>query len=74
MVSYQDVHDYVIWPATGALMRRLDDGKSGANGKPGNMYENLGDTDAERAANLAKIKAWLGEGTWNLNRWKQVRG
>ncbi len=69
MVSYPDVMSYVIWPATGALMRRLDDGKSGANGKPGNMYENLGDTDAERAANLAKIKAWLGEGAWNLNRW-----
>jgi len=29
----------------------------------------LGETDAERAANLKVIKAWVGEGAWNLNRW-----
>ncbi len=58
---------YVVWPATGAMMRRLD------NVKPGNTYEYLGDNEAERAANLTIIKEWLGEGAWNLNRWK-VRG
>jgi hypothetical protein len=52
------------------MQRRLDDGKSpAAGGKPGNMYKHLGENDAERAANLAKIKAWLGDGAWNLNRW-----
>jgi hypothetical protein len=51
------------------MMRRLDDGKSPiAGGKPGNMYRYLGDSDADRAKNLATIKAWLGEGNWNLNR------
>ena len=52
-------------------MRRLDDGSSPlAGGKPGNMYKHLGETDAERAKNLATLKAWVGEGGWNLNRWK----
>lgn len=44
-----------------------------AGGKPGNMYAFLGADDAERAKNLQTIKAWLGEGAWNLNRW-QKRG
>lgn len=35
------------------------------------MYEYLGADDPERAKNLATIKAWLGEGAWNLNRWKE---
>lgn len=35
----------------GALMRRLDDGTNTKDGKPGNMYANLGSTDAERAQN-----------------------
>ena len=26
--------------------------------------------DAERAKNLATIKAWMGEGAWNLSRWE----
>jgi hypothetical protein len=69
IVSYADFMSYVMWPATGAVMRRLDDGKSNADGKAGNMYEHLGETDAERAENLAKIKTWLGEGAWNQNRW-----
>jgi hypothetical protein len=67
MDSYPHFMSYVVWPATGAIMRRLD------NVKPGNMYEYLGDNEAERAANLTIIKEWLGEGAWNLNRWK-VRG
>jgi hypothetical protein len=72
MDAYPHFMSYVVWPATGAMMRRLDDGKA-AGGKPGNMYMFLGGTDAERAANLKTIKDWLGEGAWNLNRWK-VRG
>ncbi len=70
MDTYPHFMTYVVWPATGAMQRRLDDGKSpAAGGKPGNMYKHLGETDAERTANLAKIKAWLGDGAWNLNRW-----
>jgi hypothetical protein len=64
MDTYPHFMSYVVWPATGAMMRRLDDAK------PGNMYEYLGDSDAERAENLTVIKEWLGEGSWNLNRWK----
>jgi hypothetical protein len=59
---------YVIWPGTGAVMRRLDDGKA-AGGKPGNMYQHLGTSDDERAKNLKMVKDWLGAGAWNLNRW-----
>ncbi len=63
--------NHVVWPATGAIMRRLDDGKGASGGKPGNMYEYLGANDAERARNLQTIKAWLGDGAWNLNRWEK---
>lgn len=74
MDTYGHFMGFVVWPATGALMRRLDDGKGSApEGKPGNMYRQLGETDAERAKNLQLIKAWLGEGAWNLNRW-EARG
>ncbi len=72
MDSYPDFMRHVVWPATGSVMRRLDDGKN-AGGKPGNMYEFLGATDAERAKNLATLKSWLGEGAWNLNRF-ETRG
>jgi hypothetical protein len=68
MDTYPHFRSYVVWPATGAMMRRLDDGKA-AGGKPGNMYQYLGGTDEERAKNLQTIKVWLGEGAWNLNRW-----
>lgn len=54
----------------GALMRRLDDGKNTKDGKPGNMYERLGSTDAERAANLAIFKKWIGN--WTLKRRKDL--
>jgi hypothetical protein len=67
--TYAHFMNYVVWPATGAAMRRLDDGKGPSGGKPGNMYAYLGADDEERAGNLRKIKAWLGEGAWNLNRW-----
>lgn len=69
MDSYGSFMNYVTWPATGAVQRRLDDGKA-AGGKPGNMYKYLGGNDAERAKNLQTLKAWLGEGAWNLNRFK----
>ena len=72
MDSYERFIGFIAWPDTGSLMRRLDDGSSpNAGGKPGNMYQNLGSTDAERAANLKIVKAWVGEGAWNLNRWEK---
>lgn len=74
MDSYERFIAFIAWPDTGALMRRLDDGKSPyAGGKAGNMHMYLGATEAERATNLALVKAWIGEGAWNLNRW-EARG
>lgn len=67
--TYADLLQLVGWPDTGAFMRRLDDGSNTADKKPGNMYKSLGENDAERAKNLALIKAWVGEEAWNLNRW-----
>ena len=73
MEKYEYFMRHVVWPATGSMMRRLDDGKN-AGGKPGNMHAFLGSTDAERAKNLQTIKDWLGgEGAWFLNRW-ETRG
>jgi hypothetical protein len=69
--TYEHLLALIAYPDTGALMRRLDDGSSNPDKKPGNMYKFLGETDAERAANLKTIKAWLGEGAWNLNRWSK---
>ena len=69
MNSYDDLMALIGWPDTGAMMRRLDDGKSVKDGKPGNMYRYLGADDGERQKNLAIMKAWVGEGAWNLNRW-----
>jgi hypothetical protein len=67
--NYEHLVILVAYPSTGAIMRRMDDGTSQyADGKPGNMYKHLGETDAERKANLAILKAWVGEGGWNLNR------
>lgn len=68
--TYEHAITLVGWPGTGAMMRRLDDGKGTADGKPGNMYKYLGETDEERAAALKVFKAWVGEGAWKLNRWK----
>ena len=69
--TYENLLILIAYPDSGAFMRRLDDGSSPyAGGKPGNMYKHLGETDAERAKNLAILKAWVGEGGWNLNRWK----
>ena len=69
--TYEHLVVLVAYPGTGAFMRRLDDGTSlYSGGKPGNMYKHLGETDTERNTNLAIIKAWVGEGGWNLNRMK----
>lgn len=69
--THADMMQLIGWPDTGAIMRRLDDGKSEhAGGKPGNMYQYLGGSEAERQKNLAIFKAWVGPGAWNLNRFK----
>lgn len=72
--TYETLLQLIAYPDTGAIMRRLDDGSSPlAGSKPGNMYKNLCEkgADAECAANLKIIKAWVGEGAWNLNRWEK---
>jgi hypothetical protein len=70
MDTYPDFMRHVVWPATGSVMRRLDDGKAAPDGKPGNMFQYLGGTEPERTKNLQTIKTWLGDGAWNLNRWE----
>ena len=72
MDIYADLISFIGWPDTGAVMRRLDDGKS-TGGKPGNMYQFLGTTDEERQQNLKTFKAWVGPDGWILKRW-QARG
>ena len=67
--NYADLLQLIAYTDTGAFMRRLDDGANTADKKPGNMYKYLGETDAERAKNLQLLKAWVGDGAWNLNRW-----
>ena len=69
MDSYPLLVTHIAYPETGAIQRRLDDGKASPGSKPGNMYRYLGGNDQERQKNLALFKAWLGEGGWNLNRW-----
>ncbi len=69
--TYADLVMLIGWPDTGAIMRRLDDGKSAlAGGKPGNMYQYLGGSEEERQANLRTFKAWVGPESWILNRFK----
>lgn len=68
--SYANLMVMVNGSDTGALMRRLDDGKNTANGKPGNMYGYLGGTDKEKAKNLETIKKWIGG--WTLKRKKDI--
>lgn len=70
MASYAHLVFFTAWPDTGALMRRLDDGKGSPEGKAGNMYQYLGGTEEERQKNLALFKDWVGN--WNLKRWKDV--
>ncbi len=66
MDTYENLMIFVNGPDTGALMRRLDDGTHTKKGKPGNMYEMLGEDPAERAANLTIFKRWVGG--WTLKR------
>lgn len=70
MDSYSHLLSFVGWPATGALMRRLDDGTGSKDNKPGNMYQHLGVTEVERQQNLAVFKAWIG--SWNLKRLSEI--
>lgn len=70
MDTYADLIFFIGWPDTGAIMRRLDDGKSTKDGEAGNMYKYLGDNDQQRQKNLSVFKAWVGEDAWMLKRWK----
>lgn len=68
--SYANLMVVVKGSDAGALMRRLDDGTNTKDGKPGNMYQYLGKTDAERKANLETFKKWVGN--WTLKRKKEL--
>jgi hypothetical protein len=68
MDTYADLLFFIAWPDTGAVMRRLDDGKHTKDGKPGNMYVHLGTTEDERQRNLGLFKEWIGEGAWILKK------
>ena len=70
MDSYLHLIGFIGWPDTGAVMRRLDDGKSTKDAKPGNMYQYLGSTGEERQQNLKLFKEWIGN--WTLKRWKDI--
>jgi len=70
MDGYSLLISHIGWPETGALMRRLDDGINTKDKKPGNMYQHLGATEAERKANLAIFKEWVGN--WTLKRWNEI--
>ncbi len=72
MDSYPHLVQFVGWPDTGAIMRRLDDGKNTKSGKPGNMYSQLGDSEEERQKNLELFKAWIGEGGWVLKKFNDL--
>lgn len=66
MDSYSLLLEFVKGKDTGAIMRRLDDGKNTKDGKPGNMYTFLGKDKEEREKNLKVFKSWVG--SWNLKR------
>jgi cytochrome c5 len=70
MDTYSHLISFAGWPNTGALMRRLDDGKGLNEGKAGNMYQHLGVEEHERQENLALFKQWVGN--WNLKRWADI--
>jgi len=70
MDSYAHLVSYTGWPDTGAIMRRLDDGRSTKDGKPGNMYQHLGADEKERQDNLRLFKAWVGN--WILKRFSEL--
>ena len=66
MDDYESVMVMVNGTDAGALMRRLDDGKNTKDGKPGNMYNYLGNNPKERTERLEKVKQWVG--SWSLKR------
>ncbi|OGP65427.1 MAG: hypothetical protein A2170_02155 [Deltaproteobacteria bacterium RBG_13_53_10] len=66
MNSYTLLLEFVKGKDAGAIMRRLDDGKSKEDKKPGNMYIYLGKDDEERQKNLKTLKDWVG--SWSLKR------
>ncbi|OGP92729.1 MAG: hypothetical protein A2156_05270 [Deltaproteobacteria bacterium RBG_16_48_10] len=66
MDTYPLLLEFVKGSDTGAIMRRLDDGKSKPDGKPGNMYPYLGKDEEERQKDLKIFKDWVG--SWNLKR------
>lgn len=70
MDTYSHLIFYTAWPDTGSLMRRLDDGKGVQDGKQGNMYRYLGETEEQRQKNLNVFKSWVGN--WTLKRWKDI--
>ena len=69
MDTYADLIFFIGWPDTGAIMRRLDDGKNTEDGKPGNIYQYLGSTDEERRKNFKLFTEWVGEDAWTHKRW-----
>ena len=74
MDTYAELLHFIGWPRTGALMRQLDDGTRNGRGKPGGMYPHLGATEAERQANLALFRAWVGEQAWSGKHWEAKDG
>jgi hypothetical protein len=70
MDSYTYLVSFIVWPGTGTLMRRLDDGKGSGSGKPGNMFQYLGDTEEERQKNLNLFKFWIGN--WFFANWERI--
>ena len=70
MDTYTYLIFFVGWPDTGAVTRRLDDGKNTKDKKPGNMYQYLGSTEEERQKNLQIFKGWVGN--WTLKRWREI--
>lgn len=70
MDTYTHLVSFTAWPDTGALMRRLNDGKGSPEGKAGNMYAYLGGSEEERQRNLALLKEWVGG--WTLKRWNEI--
>lgn len=70
MDTYENLMVMVNGSDTGAIMRRLDDGANTKDGKPGNMHKHLGQDDAQRAANLALFKQWVGG--WSLKKGSEI--
>jgi hypothetical protein len=71
MDSYSHLVSFVIWPDAGSLAKALDDGKNTQDGKPGKMYERLGQTNEERQKNLNIFKKWIGY--WTFNDWSDIK-